>query len=367
MNSFYSLLLLSLLSFSNAISQNFSNGSITTSKNQVYNGRISIDNASKKVLLKKNGSIQTYIFDAINTVVLNGQTYSIIIFENKSFFAQKIESGKASLYNLSNNEYLIIMENGFGKFLDMTKNKSQIPGTLSLLFNDCNSVRDKINKNSAFTESNLIDYTKSYNSCSYSEYSPTETEVSNASRSDFIKFYGGLQTGFNSTKINSNSSENTNSFGLGLGLVASPSFMGNLQGNLNIDFDASLLFTGNNDFNYTSSNLNYKIFTYRFSLGLEYLFNKNGKIKPFLGIGYGYSSDFYNGTIGPIDFKDNKQNYFFLPKIGLLYSLNNSNHIGITFSFISNYDNDLSFYFDDALYIINTENEYFNIGLNYYF
>ncbi len=368
MKYFYILFLVLVCTSVNA--QFYKSGTITDNNNQIIEGRLSIDNSGKKVLLKKDGNIQTYNFNNLTSVTINNRLYSKIDFENNPFLANQLISGKASLYHLNDKDYLITKNDGEGKIINLVENKTQIPGILGVLFNDCNVIRDIIYKSDEINERILKGIVSDYNSCNYSDYNPTENEMKNANtyNTDTVRFYGGFQTGFNNTTINDLSSNNTTSFGLGLGIAASPGFTGSLQGNLYFDFDFSMMFTGDNDFNNGSIPLNYKVNTYRFSIGLEYLFNKEGTIQPFLGIGYGYTADYYKGNMDSISFKDKGQNYFFIPKVGLLYQLNNGKHLGLTLSYITEYDNDLSFLIgDDSFYPFVIDTSAFNLGLNYYF
>ncbi len=181
-----------------------------------------------------------------------------------------------------------------------------------------------------------------------------------------MRFYAGVQTSFNNLTINNNS-ENSQAFGVGFGISVSPSFVGKAQGNLYFDFDVSLLFTGDKDYKGQGFDLNFNNNSYRFSLGLEYLFNKKGTIKPFLGIGYGYTLDYYKGNIGNAAFKDSKQNYFFLPKVGTLFQISNGDYFGLTFSYITEYENNLSFYFNDTLRPLVIKNDFVVVGLSYNF
>jgi len=355
--------------------QFFQNGSITDNNNVITEGRVLIDNSDKKVIIKIAGKTQTNNFNSISSVTVNSRVYSKIEFENELFLGYELVSGKASLYHLTQEYYLIIKETGEGKGFNLEENKAQIPGILALLFNDCNEIRDAIHNSDAINERILRDIVSDYNNCSYSDYTPTENEMENANshNTDVVRFYGGFQTGFNNTTVNNFDSNNTTGFGLGLGIAASPGFTGNLQGNLYFDFDVSMIFTGDNDFSNGFTPLNYKVNSFRFSIGMEYLFNKKGVLQPFLGIGYGYTSDYYDGTIGTINFKDHDQNYFFLPKIGLLYKLNNGKHLGLTVSYITEYENDLSFFYDDnnngivTLQPLVFDATSISVGLNYYF
>ncbi len=369
MKQFYFLFL--VLVCTNVNAQYYKTGTITYNNNQTIGGRLFIDNSEKKVFLKKDGRIQSYNFNNITKVTMSGRMYSKINFENNPLLAHQLENGKASLYELANSDYLMLMKNGSRKLINLEENKAQIPGILGILFNDCNVIRDIIYKSDKINEHKLKGLVSDYNNCDYSDYNPTENEMKNANtyNTDIIRFYGGFQTGFNNTIVNDFDSNNNTGFGLGLGIAASPSFTGKLQGNLYFDFDISMMFTGDNDFDNGATPLNYKVNSYRFSMGLEYLFNKKGIVKPFLGIGCGYSSDHYKGNIGPISFKDQDQNYFFNPKMGLLYKHKNEKHIGVTICYITEYENDLSFHFGEELthYLIVIDTSAINLSLNYYF
>lgn len=368
MKLFYTLIAFSIFTFNSAVAQNYHSGTITTNNEQTLEGRVSIDNDSKKVVYKKSGGSDIYNFTAIKNVTIGAANYSKITFDNQEYLATTLVSGKASLHELRDDNFLIVNENKVQKF-NVEIDKQQIPGILSLLFNDCNPVRDNINKTEEFSVNTLISLTNSYNNCEYGTYVPTETEINKANtyNTDTFRFYAALLGSFNNTKVNNYDSNSSNGFGLGLGLAASPSFMGKLQGNIYIDFDLSMIFSGDNDFKNGEETLNYKVNSYRFSLGLEYVFNKEGMLSPFLGIGYGYTSDYYHGAIRTIDFKDHNQNYFFLPKAGVLYKLKNENHLGLTVSYISEYENDLTFIYNESSNPLVIKNSFVAIGLNYYF
>ncbi|MFT4802225.1 MAG: hypothetical protein ACI93N_002002 [Flavobacteriaceae bacterium] len=368
MKLFYILIVFSLFTINSAIAQNYLSGTITTNNEQTVEGRISINNDSKKALFKKSGNSEIYNFTTIKNVTLGGANYTKITFDNEEYLATTLVSGKASLYELRDDDFLIVNESNGQKF-NLKNDKQQIPGILSLLFNDCNPVRDGINKTEEFSRKTLISLTNSYNNCEYGTYVPTETEINKANtyNTDTFRFYTAFLGSFNNTDVNDNGSNSSTGFGLGLGLAASPSFMGKLQGNIYIDFDLSMIFSGDNDFNNGLIPLNYKVNSFRLSLGLEYVFNKEGVLSPFLGIGYGYTSDYYNGSIGAIDFKDHDQNSYFLPKAGVLYKLKNENHLGLTVSYISEYENKLSFIYNEVYNPLVIKNSFVTIGLNYYF
>ncbi len=168
----YKLFSLVLLFSTGIFAQNFQNGTIETTKSKVITGRVSIDNTSKKVTLKKNNTNKTYDFKSLKNISVSGRDYSLLNFKNDFYLASKIETGKATLFDLSNSDYLVLLDNGTGKVVNLKIDKSQIPGTLSLLFNDCNDIRNQINKKD-INEKVLIELVNSYNNCSYSEYTPT--------------------------------------------------------------------------------------------------------------------------------------------------------------------------------------------------
>lgn len=367
MKLFYSIIATLLITINSLTAQNYQTGKITTTNNEILNGKIFLDNNLKNILLKKNNNAsQTYSFDSVSSVFINGREFSKINFKNNTFFAVLLENGKASLYDLSNSDYLIIKENGEGKFINFKEDKSQLPGILSLLFNDCNEIRSKINNSETYSEKTLINLTNNYNNCNYGEYSPTQKELESANsyNTDTFHYYFGIQTSFNNLSVN-NVSKSSQSFGLGLGISSSPSFLRKVQGNIYFDFDISLLFSGESEFKNFSPNLSFNMNSYRFSLGAKYLFNKKGSIKPFLGIGYGYTMDYYKGDYGTVAFKDNKQNYFFIPKVGALFQLSNGNHLGFTLSYISEYENNLSFIVNDFFYPFIVKHDFYVIGLSY--
>ena len=367
MKLFYTLVAFSIYTFNSTVAQNYHSGTITTNNGQTVEGRVYIDNDSKKVLFKKSGGSAIYNFTTIKSATIGAANYSKINFDNEEYLATTLVSGKASLFELGEEYFIIVNENKNQEF-NLEIDKQQIPGILSLLFNDCNLVRDDINKIEDFSENTLISLTNSYNNCEYGTYGPTETEINKANtyNTDSFRFYAALLGSFNNTNVNDNGANSSNGFGLGFGLAASPSFMGKLQGNIYIDFDLSMIFSGDNDFK-NGVPLNYKVNSYRFSLGLEYVFNKAGMLSPFLGIGYGYTSDYFHGAIGTIDFKDQDQNAFFSPKAGILYKLKNGNHLGLTVSYISEYKNDLTFIYNESSNRLVIKNSFVAIGLNYYF
>ena len=67
-----------------------------------------------------------------------------------------------------------------------------------MLFNDCNTVRDDINKIEGLSGNTLINLINTYNNCEYSTYLPTETEIKKANtyNTDTFRFYTNRKTGY---------------------------------------------------------------------------------------------------------------------------------------------------------------------------
>ena len=369
MNNTSIILIIFLICINLSVAQNYQSGLITTTKNISIKGKVLIDNDLKKVYLKNNGNQKDYNFKEIKSIFINKKLYSKINFNNEDYFTNLLVSGKTSLYQINKYIFLLINVTNQQK-LNVIQDRQQIRGFLSLIFKDCNSIRDEINRTEEFSKKTLTELTILYNKCDYEAYKPTEKELSQAKtfNSDFFRFYGSLLVNINNNQINNNATNNTNGFGVGIGLASSPSFMRNLKGNLFIDFDLSVIWSGADEFE-NEIPLNLKQNSFRLSLGIKYIFNKEGVVLPFLGIGYGYSSDYYSGTIGSIDFKDHKQNFFFTPKVGVLYKFKNKKLLGITINYLTGFKNDLSFRYGEELtyYPLVINQSSITLGLSYQF
>lgn len=287
-----------------------------------------------------------------------------------SINAQSLVKGKASLEKIEKNKYIISKADGMTKTVDLSSDQSKIPGILAVLFEDCNSMRDGLFKKEYFSEKTLLKTVTEYNSCDYSDYSPTdkELETANSYNNDQYKFYGGFGFGIKSVSFfQSDNEEKLNQFGLQLGVLGSPDFFGALQGNLHFDFQASLNFGGETDFTNSISPTSFSVNTYRLTLGMDYFFNKSGTIKPFLGVAIGVTGDYFEGNVNDLPFKISGGNPIWMPKAGVLYALGNGKDIGITVEYIPEYDNDLSFPNGETTIPLLVKSSHLNFGLNYYF
>ncbi|WP_299685657.1 outer membrane beta-barrel protein [uncultured Dokdonia sp.] len=360
-----------ILTSASAIAQNYSKGAITTTSNETIKGRVLIDYETKKVSLKKDLKISSYSFDQVNIVTLGATILEKKNINGASYYTSTITSGKGSLYKINDSQYLITGNNGKDAIINTDEKSSKTPGILAVLFDDCNSIRAILNNEDNFNRPALQKIINTYNSCEYSNYAPTEKEVKNATtyNTDQASFFAGIGTGLNNVSFFDNSnSESIVSIQVQAGVIASPSFFGRIQGNLFVTLEGSASFSGEKDFDTnTTGATSFRINSYRAFLGLEYLFNKTGKIKPFAGISIGVTSDSFEGSVDAFNFDITGGNTLFAPKIGARLQLPNQKHIGLTLSYLSEYENNLSFPVNNTVIPLIVNNENFTLSLNYYF
>lgn len=367
---FYLLLAVGLFLANNPLNaQNFKKGSIVQKDKTILDGRVFIDNENQKVLFKKEFVVQKLDFNKVSSVIINGRSFSKTEIDNKPWFAINLVSGNTSLYKISEDTFIITKEDGTNKLIN--KKDEKLNGILAVLFKDCNPLREKAFKEDGFNQSTLIAYTTNYNSCNKTEYQPTADEIKTANRnnSDQLKVFAGAGIGSNNVSFfDSDSGEAATSVGINFGIIASPAFTGELQGNLYFGLEASANFASNIAFNNAPNPIDFSLTAYRVIFDLRYHVNKNGKIQPFVGAGLGFGDNRFKGTYEDIEFKIDGGNGFFSPKAGVLYQLKNNKSIGLTVSYIPQYDNDLSFPDAEGEIIpLIVNSEYINAGLFFYF
>jgi len=314
-----------------------------------------------------------YIITFLLALVTTVTTAQITNSAGKSQNGKILVSGKATLIKYSDSKFAVKMITGEEKVLyirDDSYKQKQVPGILSVLFNDCNSIRDEINKDQTFTESKLINLTNLYNQCAYGAYQPTASEIEESNRyeSDSFQFYAGLGASVNRISFfNFDDYETQTQPQVTVGVAVTPGFVGALQDNLYFTAEISAAFSGDKDFNNAPFTTNLKKNSYRFTIGSEYRFGKESNIQPYIGIGIGAATEsyegFYNGD--PID--NSEGNIFFQPKAGVLFQLSNGKKIGFNISFIPEYETNLSFMKNNQLIPLIVDSHYFNAGINYYF
>jgi hypothetical protein len=131
--------------------------------------------------------------------------------------------------------------------------------------------------------------------------------------------------------------------------------------------ETSAAFSGDKDFDNSPFKTNFKKNSYRVSLGSEYHFNKNGSIKPLIGIGVGLVRDHYNGNYDIYKLKQTEGSVFFIPKAGVLFSLDEKKSLGLIVSYIPEYEDDLSFIGDGEVVPLIVNTYFINAGLYLYF
>ena len=285
--------------------------------------------------------------------------------------AQELVAGQTSLTKLKEGVFEIKKEDGTVKKIDIRPNvEEHLQGKLSVLFNDCEKLRLSVFDMKIITELDLIKTVNEYNNCNYTPFEPTEEEVNQAAdfQGDQFKLFASIGASLNRISyFNLDNYENLTQGQIGFGLAATPGFVGSLQGNLYFTLEVNAAFSGDKDFSNSPFPTNFKKNSYRASLGTEFHFNKNGTIQPLIGVGAGLVRDHYNGTYQGYNVKQTEGSAFWIPKVGVLFSLDDKKSLGVILSYIPQYENDLSFISNEneIPLIINTH--YINAGLYLYF
>lgn len=357
-----------------SIAQNYTKGSIVTTSNETIKGRVLIDYKTQKISLKKDLKESSYNFNQINTITLGTTTLTKKDIDGTTYYVSSIVSGRGSLYKINDTQYLVTGNKTKNAIINTDEKSSKTPGILAILFDDCNSIRVLLNNEDNFNAPALRKIVEAYNVCDYSSYAPTEKEVKNATlhNTDQASFFAGIGTGLNNVSFfDSDNTEALASIQLQAGVIASPSFFGRIQGNLFVTLEGNASFSGENDFNNNNNNIteatSFRVNSYRAFLGLEYLFNKTGKIKPFAGLSIGVTSDSFKGNVAGFDFDITGGNTLLVPRVGARLQLPNQKHIGLTLAYLSEYENNLSFPVNDAVIPLIVNNKNFTLSLNYYF
>ena len=295
----------------------------------------------------------------------------LILLASFGMQAQELVSGKATLTKLKQGIYEIKKEDGTVKKLDIRPNAEEhLQGTLSVLFKDCEETRQSVFGLKIITEDDLVKTVKNYNNCSYTAFQPTEKEIKQAAnfQGDEYKLFASIGGSLNQISFfNFDDYENLAQGQLSFGIAATPGFIGSLQGNLYVTLELSAAFSGDKDFGNSPFETNFKKDSQKANLGLEYHFNKNGTIRPLIGIGIGLSSDHYNGNYNGYDLNERDGSAFAIPKLGVLFSLDEKKSLGVILSYIPEYENDLTFRTEDEIVPLIIDTHYINAGLYLYF
>ncbi len=295
----------------------------------------------------------------------------LVLFASFGMQAQELVTGKAVLTRVATGIYEIKKEDGTTKKINIRPNEdTHVQGTLAVLFNDCEKLRQSVFESHLVTEGQLIQAVETYNNCEYTPFEPTEKEIKQAAnfQGDEYKLFASIGGSLNRISFfNFDDYENLTQGQASFGIAATPGFIGSLQGNLYVTLEVSAAFSGDKDFGNSPFQTNFRKDSQKANLGLEYHFNKNGSIRPLIGIGIGLSSDHYKGNYNGYNLNERDGSAFAIPKLGVLFSLDEKKSLGVILSYIPKYENDLSFRTEDDIIPLIVDTHYINAGLYLYF
>lgn len=350
--------------------QDFKKGSISLADGSVKTGKVQVDYQYNRVTLKADNGDSQYPFDQVIGIKQGSRSYQKMVFEDQIRYGHLLTAGKASLYEITRWDFGVLMEDGTSKLLDTKEGQAQLPGLLSVLFSDCGAIRDRLKYEGNFDRRNLASVTEQYNTCDYGAgYTPTEAEVKDAESEDLIDVYVGVGPGFSQVGFfDGSETDSATSFGFDVGILITPSFVGPLQGNLFFGLEGSFNFTGDTDYNSAPAPINYSLNAYRALLFTQYHFNKKGSFQPYIGFGIGFTGDYFKGSYNGDAFKIRGDgNVLWNPRAGVLFNLNEKHSIGLTVSYIPEYDNRLSFPAEEELIPLNSQTETIQTRVAFYF
>jgi len=351
--------------------QNFKKGSLTLIDGGSVSGKVQVDYNGQSINFKSaDQGERSYTFDQVIGVYIGKDHYAKMAFDEQVRYGLSLTTGKASLYEFSATDFGLIMEDGRSQLLNTTAGQNQIPGALSVLFSDCNELRDRIKYEGNFDRRNLRSYTEQYNQCDYGAgYAPTLAEAADAEAEDLIDVYVAVGPGFSNVGFfDGDQTDTATSFGFEVGILTTPSFVGSLQGNIYFGIEGSFNFTGDTDFDSAPNPINYSQNAYRALLFTQYHFNKKGSFQPYLGIGIGFSGDYFDGSYNGDSFKIRGDgSVLWNPRAGIIFNLNEKHSIGLTLSYIPAYDNTLTFPNEEEFIPLNSQTETFQTRVAFYF
>lgn len=284
---------------------------------------------------------------------------------------QELVSGKATLTKTGMGIYEIKKNNLPPQKIDIRQNeKNQLAGTLAVLFQDCENLRLSVFEMGEINESKLVKAVEQYNNCTYSPFKPTDKEAQEAAnfQGDEYQFFASVGASVNRISFYNLDDYKTLTQGLvSIGIAATPGFVGTLQGNLFFTMEASAALAGDKDYPNSPFKANFKKNSERLQLGTEFRFNKNGFVKPLIGIGIGLARDHYNGIYDGYKLDQRQGSSFVIPKLGVLFSLDDKKSLGVIVSYIPEYQNNLIFIVNDQIFPLEINTHYLNAGLYFYF
>ncbi|MFC7356566.1 outer membrane beta-barrel protein [Jejudonia soesokkakensis] len=352
-------------------------GEVTTKNGVTLAGEIRLINSEQALKIKENSASepQTYSYSNIKSVSIEDTKYVTITYDNKLILAEELVDGKATLLDIGNDRLLVRKsgEESQVLYMDSTNpEKNKIPGILSLIFNDCNSIREDLKNGLRYTQYSVVETVKAYNNCDYNNtgYIPTEQEISMSSdyqRDEFL-FYGGIGATLNrSSFFNFDDYESFTQPQIQIGVLATPGFVGSLQGKLFFYLEALASFSGDRDYENAGVPASLKKSSLKAIIGPEYHFNTDKTIQPVIGVGFGVGADTYKGKYDGFAVDDTGGHIFLAPKIGLLFNLSNGKKIGVMANYITEYEAKLNYERNNTIAPIIIDTHNFTLGINYYF
>lgn len=345
--------------------QTFKRATITYKDQSTEKESIYID-YNKSLIYKVSLTRKPLFFSDVDKLEIDGKAFTKITINGTKYFAHQITKGSSTLYDITSGRYLIDSNVSESKLIDFKIDRSKISGKLSVLFNDCNEVRDFLFSKKFFSEKDLVAAVSKYNSCNYEEYIPTELQVkkANISRNDKVAFYAGVGMGVNSIAFEKGGEkEGLLSTYLQVGVQGFPGSSPDKENNFSINAVIQYWLSPQNDFQNTFITRDIKINSLRLMIGSEYAFIKKSSLKPFIGFNLGISSDTYTGNLGLADININKGHFLYGIKTGLNYYLESSK-MALVFNYLPETRSNVRPRTSPSLIVYNS---IYSLSLNYHF
>lgn len=360
--------LLITLSFQTVYAQPFKSGTLVDVNNVSYTGQFYIDHENALLRYRDGQTSKVFGYSQIQYLTIAGNEIVVKNYESQNLLLTTLVKGKATLYEKNNKLFFIENQNNLRE-INTSENTFLIPGTLNLLFNDCNSIREPIARVSNFNRSALIRLTEQYNQCDYSEsFELTDKEIRESKRfkSDVFSFYAGAGLTLSKTSYKE-ADKNSVLPQLSLGVLVSPGFLGSLQHKLHFGTDVSYGLAQSQTLNYANESLEFKLHSFVYALETQFHFNSSGNIQPYVGIGANFHSDRYKGELNGERFNSMDGGFNYNLKAGLIYKTG-KNQWGWSLRYIPEFTSDASFFNSQGTFTpLDINNSYIASRIEFYF
>ncbi|MBE15071.1 MAG: hypothetical protein CL867_02390 [Cytophagaceae bacterium] len=331
-------------------------------------------NYDKEIFEFKKGSLR---FDQVEKFQIKDRVYERMSLNQQGFFAHELQSGNASLFDLSGNRYLVRSKRGVLKIIELEKDHSKNIGVLSLLLSNCNELRDYLWQLEEIKEENLIAAVEQYNSCNYENFIATPGEIKRikANKSEDLSVYLGLGYGFNAIRFDDDDeSENMPSVQFQAGILGFPNTSIDGNNKLAISLELVASFGSKTDFQNTFLKRDIKINSFRILAGTDYYILRNKKVNPFIGINGGLAIDTYKGIItraildepvAPLeDLKETRVNAIYGFKVGTTFALPSENELSFSINYFPEREKVVQEGLNRDLSVFNS---FITLNVNYFF